>query len=184
MYQPLDAGSAAFVVIDIQDRLMAAIANRDEVVRNASLLLRLAEIQRIPKLVTTQYKAGIGPIVPSVEELLGEGQVVFDKTEFSCLANEGAARGLAELGRKRLVLSGVEAHICVYQTALACRNAGYEVTVVADAVGSRTAENHVLGLERMQSLGCQVASTEMVIYEFLGKAGTPDFKKLLPHLKG
>jgi nicotinamidase-related amidase len=184
MYQPLSADSAALMVIDVQERLMAAIANRDEVVRNASLLLRLADIQGIPKLVTTQYKAGIGPIVPSVAELLGESQAVFDKTEFSCLANEGAARGHEQLGRKRLVVTGVEAHICVYQTALACRNAGYEVTVVADAVGSRTSENHVLGLERMQSLGCEIASAEMVIYEFLGKAGTPDFKKLLPHLKG
>lgn len=184
MYRALAADTVALVVIDIQERLIAAIANRDDVIRNASLLLRLAEIQAIPKLVTTQYKAGIGPIVPSVAELVGESQPTFDKTEFSCLANEGAARALTELGRKRLVLTGVEAHICVYQTALACRNAGYDVTVVADAVGSRTAANHAFGLERMRDVGCQIAPVEMVIYELLGKAGTPEFKRLLPHLKG
>lgn len=184
MYQALSADAVALVVIDIQEKLMAAIANRDQVVRNASLLLRLADVQSIPKLVTTQYQAGIGPIVPSVAELVGVSQPVYDKTEFSCLANAGAARALGDLGRKRLILSGVEAHICVYQTALACRNAGYDVTVVADAVGSRTSTNHAFGLDRMRDVGCQIAPVEMVIYELLGKAGTPDFKKLLPHLKG
>jgi nicotinamidase-related amidase len=122
--------------------------------------------------------------VPAVAELLPAEQPVFDKSEFSCLANEEAARALSELGRRRLVVTGVESHICVYQTALAARNAGYDVTVVADAVGSRTAENHAFGLARMRELGCEVAPAEMVIYELLGRAGTPAFKELLPHLKG
>ncbi len=184
MYQPLTSNSVALLVIDIQERLMSAIANRDEVVRNASLLLRLAGIQQIPKLVTTQYRRGIGEIVPAVDELIGAGEPRYDKTQFSCLANPEAGRALADLGRKRLILTGVEAHICVYQTALACRNDGYDVTVVADGVGSRTAENKALGLERLRELGCEIAPAEMVIYELLGEAGTPDFKKLLPFLKG
>ncbi len=183
MYQPLTADGVALVVIDLQERLMGAIENRDEVVRNAGLLIRLSDVEGLPRIVTTQYAKGIGPVVAPIAELLGEGQALLDKTEFSCLANDAIAAEVENVGRKRLVLTGVETHICVYQTATAAVNAGYEVTVAADAVGSRTRANRRMGLTRLRELGVHVVSTEMVIYELLRKAGTPQFKNVADLLK-
>ena len=182
-YVPLSSDSAALVVVDIQTTLMKAIHNREQVNRNAGLLLRLSRIEEIPRLVTTQYVKGLGPIEPEIQELLGEDPEIHDKTEFSCLGNEAARSALEGLGRQRLVVTGVEAHICVYQTVAAALAEGYDVTVAADGVGSRTEANHELGLARMRELGANVGPTEMVLYELLGKAGTPAFKALLPHLK-
>ncbi len=187
--QPLEAGKSALLVIDIQEKLLPPIFNGAELVRHAGLLVRLAKILDLPVLTTTQYARGLGQTVAEVASAIAElpsKPEVVDKTEFGCFRNDrfcAAARALPG-HRTTLLLCGMEAHICVLQTALGALNEGYIVHVAADAAGSRSESNWRLGLERMRTAGVVISSTEMMIYELLGGSGTPAFKQMLPFLKG
>lgn len=180
---------SALVVIDIQEKLLPPIFNRELLVRNAQLLVRLAGVLDLPVLVTTQYARGLGQTVAGVASALAELPVpprALDKTEFGCFGNPQFCAATRALPGKRttLLLCGMEAHICVLQTALGALNEGYIVHVAADAIGSRSEQNWNLGLERMRAAGVVISSTEMMIYELLGGSATPAFKKMLPYLKG
>jgi len=184
----LQPDQSALVVIDIQEKLLPPIFNRDALVRNSGLLVRLAGVLDLPVLVTTQYAKGLGETVREVAAAISElsSPKSLDKTEFGCFGNQQfcAAAGALPGKRTTLLLCGMEAHICVLQTALGALNRGYIVHVAADAVGSRTEQNWKLGLDRMRAAGVVISSAEMMIYELLGGSGTPAFKKMLPHLKG
>ncbi len=174
----------ALLVVDIQSRLMPVISNRDEVVKNAALLLKSAKTMKMEIVATTQYVARIGELLPEIQAELA-GVEVLDKMHFSCFANVAIQERIKALpgGVNTLIICGVETHICIYQTVAGALRNGYRVVVAADAVSSRTVKNHKLGLARLRELGAVVASTEMVIYELLGEAGIPAFKELLPFLK-
>lgn len=174
----------ALLVVDIQARLMPVISNREEVVKNAALLLKAAKTLKMEIVATTQYAARIGELLPEVQAELA-GVAGLDKMHFDCFANPAIQARLKALPPpvNTLIVCGVETHICIYQTVAGALRNGYRVLVAADAVSSRTVKNHKLGLARMRELGAVVASTEMVIYELLGEAGTPEFKELLPFLK-
>jgi nicotinamidase-related amidase len=180
----LDAAQCALVVIDIQERLLPVILNREAVLRNARMLVRLATILEIPTLLTTQYAGGLGPTVPEIAELL-PGVRPIDKLEFDCFRQEGFRATLHELPghRTTLLLCGMENHVCVMQTALGALENGYMVHVASDASGSRTDWNWRLGLKRMESAGCVISSTEMMMYELLKRSGTAQFKEMLPYVK-
>lgn len=180
---------SALVVVDIQEKLLPPIFNRDLLVRNAQLLVRLAGVLDLPVLVTTQYAKGLGPTVSDVAAALNELPApprALDKSEFGCFGNSQFCAATRALPGKRttLLLCGMEAHICVLQTALGALNQGYIVHVAADAIGSRTEQNWKLGIERMRAAGAVISSSEMMIYELLGGSATPAFKKMLPFLKG
>jgi nicotinamidase-related amidase len=173
----------ALAVIDIQEKLLPPIFEKERLVRNSQLLLRLANILSLPILVSTQYVKGLGPTVAEISSLLPEVKTV-DKLEFGCFGNGEYCSTVAGLAnRSTLLLCGMEAHICVMQTALGALNQGLNVHVAADAVSSRTELNWKLGLNRMQAAGAVISSTEMMIYELLGKSGTAAFKEMLKHLK-
>lgn len=174
----------ALLVVDIQDRLMPVISKRDEVVKNAALLLKAAKTLKMEIVATTQYAARIGDLLPEIQVELA-GVTPLDKMHFSCFANPAFQVRIKALPMpvNTLIICGVETHICIYQTVAGALRDGYRVVVPADAVSSRTVKNHKLGLARLRELGAVVASTEMVIYELLGEAGTPAFKELLPFLK-
>jgi len=182
--QPLRAERCALVVVDIQEKLLPPIFEKDRLLRNAQLLVRLAGILQIPVVVTTQYARGLGAIVPPLAELLGERPCI-DKTSFGCFGHEPFCSALEALPGQRdtLLICGMETHICVLQTVLAARQRGYGVHAIADAVSSRTELNWKLGLERMRGAGAVLASTEMAIYELLQASNTPQFKEMLPYLK-
>ena len=173
----------ALVVVDLQEKLLPVIAGRERVVRNSLLLMRLAEILEIPVVLTTQYRKGLGEIVPEVLGAAPRAQPL-DKVSFGCFADEGFLNRLRGLtGRDQLVVTGIECHICVAQTVLGALDQGYQAHVVGDAVGSRTDENHRIGLARMERAGALVSSAEMAIYELLGRSDSEAFRKMLPHLK-
>jgi nicotinamidase-related amidase len=176
--------NCALLVVDIQERLMPVINNREEVVRNAALLLKAAAVMKFPVLATTQYAARIGTLVPAVKLELGDSPPL-DKMEFDCFANQGVRAKVKELPRaiNTLIICGVETHICIYQTVLGALREGYRVWVPADGVSSRSVRNYETGLARIKELGAMVGNTEMIIYELLQRAGTPEFKALLPYLK-
>jgi nicotinamidase-related amidase len=184
----LQPEQSALVVIDIQEKLVPAIFNRDLLLRNAQLLVRLAAVLDLPVLVSTQYAKGLGQTVADLATPLSElpsPPRTLDKTEFGCFGNPQFCASTRALPGKRttLLLCGMEAHICVLQTALGALNQGYIVHVAADAIGSRTEQNWKLGIDRMRTAGGVISSTEMMIYELLGGSGTAAFKKMLPHLK-
>jgi nicotinamidase-related amidase len=182
--RPLEAAQCALVVVDIQEKLLPPIFNKEQLVKNSQLLIRLAKILELPILVTTQYSKGLGSTVPEIASLL-EGVNTYDKLEFSCFGSDHFRSRLKALpgNRNTVLLCGMEAHICVMQTALGALNERYLVHVASDAVGSRAEWNWKIGLERMRSAGAVISSTEMMMYELLRCSGTPQFKELLQYLK-
>jgi nicotinamidase-related amidase len=183
--RPLRPEECALLVIDIQEKLLPPIFNKDALVRNAQLLIRLANILRLPTLVSTQYTRGLGSTVPEISSLLSHPHPI-DKLEFSCFSNDQFCGSMKSVpgNRNTLLLCGMETHICVMQTALGALNRGFLVHVASDAVGSRTEANWNVGLKRMEAAGSLISSTETIIYELLRASGTPAFKAMLPHLKG
>jgi len=180
--RPLEAGQCALIVIDIQEKLLPPIFNKEQLIRNAQLLIRLAGILRIPTIATTQYAKGLGSTVPELRSLVPDG---IDKQVFSCFGSDVFCSMLKRLpGRQNtLLLCGMESHICVMQTALNALREGYLVHVASDAVSSRSEWNWKIGLERMRAAGAVISSTEMMIYELLRSSDTAAFKQMLPHLK-
>jgi len=183
--RPLESDLCALVVIDIQEKLLPPIFQKEQLVRNAQLLIRAAGILKIPALVSTQYAKGLGATVPEVTSLL-PGTDAIDKTLFSCFGSDVFCSVIKRLPGQRttLLLCGMESHICVAQTALAALREGYLVHVASDAVSSRTEWNWKIGLDRMRAAGAIVSSTEMMIYELMRASSSAAFKELLPHLKG
>ena len=183
-YQKPSPARTGVLLVDVQERMMRVIARADEVEKNCALLLRAAATLGLSVAATTQNRERIGPTRPEIRKLLA-GMEEFDKMEFSCLANP-AFRDFFLARREEtadVVLCGVETHICIYQTARDLLAAGFRVFVPADAVSSRRRLNHRVGLARMRELGALVVSTEMILYELLERAGTEEFRALLPFLK-
>jgi nicotinamidase-related amidase len=183
--RPLEAEQCALIVVDIQEKLLPPIFQKERLIRNSQLLIRLAGILKLPALMTTQYAKGLGGIVPEISSLLPGSQAI-DKHMFSCFGSDVFCSALKRVpgNRNTVLLCGMESHICVSQTALAALREGYLVHVASDAVSSRTEWNWKIGLERMRAAGAIISSTEMMIYELLRSSGAPAFKELLPHLKG
>jgi nicotinamidase-related amidase len=183
--RPLDPDQCALIVIDIQEKLLPPIFQKEQLVRNAQLLLRASHILKVPTLVSTQYAKGLGATVPEVSSLLAGVEPV-DKTLFSCFGSDAFCSVLKRLPGQRttLLLCGMESHICVTQTALGALREGYLVHIASDAVSSRTEWNWKVGLDRMRSAGAIISSTEMMIYELMRSSSSTAFKELLPHLKG
>jgi len=181
----LDADQCALVVVDIQEKLLPPIFQKDQLVRNAKLLIRAARVLKIPALVSTQYAKGLGGTVTEIASLLPETEPI-DKQLFSCFGSDVFCSLLKRLpgNRNTLLLCGMETHICVMQTALAALGEGYLVHVASDAVSSRAEWNWKVGLDRMRASGAVISSTEMMIYELVRSSGSAAFKELLPHLKG
>jgi nicotinamidase-related amidase len=180
----LDAALCTLVVIDMQEKLLPAVLNAEALIRNSRMLIRLATILEIPVLLTTQYARGLGQTVPEIAELLPNLRAI-DKLEFGCFGREEFRTALRELPgpRTTLLLCGIESHVCVMQTALGAIESGYMVHVASDAVSARADLNWRLGLERMESAGCVISSTEMMMYELLRRSGTAQFKEMLPYIK-
>jgi nicotinamidase-related amidase len=172
------AGSA-LVVIDVQERLFAAMDAdcRDEVVRNIKILVTAAQRLGLPVVVTEQYPKGLGRTLPELGSLLNDGRPL-EKTVFSCCAAQGFIDRLRGVGADHVILTGLEAHVCVLLTALDLLDRQFRVSVVADAVCSRRPENRELGLAQARQAGAVVTATETVVFQLLGRADTDDFREL------
>ncbi|RLI13392.1 hydrolase [Candidatus Bathyarchaeota archaeon] len=170
-----------FIVIDVQERLFAKIDGKEQLAENICKLLQFAEILEIPVIATEQYPKGLGPTIPEIRKFLRVKPI--EKIEFSCMASSGFRRRLFETNAENLVLTGIETHICVAQTAIEALKNGYKVYVVYDAVSSRRREDKLIAIERMKQHGALIVTTEMVMYEILRRAGTEEFKKVLELVK-
>ena len=175
----LSADRSQLLVVDIQERLVPALAEGERVVRHARLLATAARRLGVPITVTEQYPKGLGATVAPVREAVGNAAATFPKTAFSALKDQAVREHLARAGdRRQLVVAGCEAHVCVLQTCLDARAAGYEVFVVADGVGSRVESSETIARERMAVAGISPLTAEMAVFEWLERAGTDDFRAL------
>lgn len=170
------------LVVDVQERLAPAIADGSAVTAACRRLVLAARRLGVPVLVSEQYPKGLGPTVEPLRAALGDAPRLA-KTSFSCAGEPAIAAAVEASGRRTLLLCGMEAHVCVLQSALGFRERGFEVALVADATGSRRAESRALALERARAEGCAVIDVEMAIFEWLERAGTEEFRALAPLLK-
>lgn len=171
----------ALLVIDVQERLMPVIFEKEQVFANVNKLLRGAEILGLETIITEQYPKGLGNTCKEVE--IGEGKTLIEKVCFSCMLSEPVTEQLQLTNKKTLIIGGVEAHICVLKTALDALRQGFEVHVVADAVSSRTHQNKQIAIERMRQSGCFITSVESILFMLLDQAGTDEFKAISKLIK-
>lgn len=178
----LSPAHSGLLVIDFQERLLPAMSEPQRVAQNAARLIQGAALLNLPIWVTEQYRKGLGPTVPEIASLIN-GFSPFQKLDFSACGAAGWLDALRARQVTDVLLCGIEAHVCVSQTALDLLDEGFRVFVAADAISSRTPENHRIGTERMRDAGAVIVSTEMALLEWLQRAGTEQFKKLLPLIK-
>lgn len=179
------ADDCQLLVIDIQAKLGAAMPAKvlNRVVQHTALLLKSANVLGIPVLATEQYPKGLGPLQPNVSDHLPESARRFAKTCFSCAQAEGFLEAVRAQNRRQLVLAGMEAHVCILQTAIDLQDQGFQVFVVEDAVCSRKLENYQNALARIQQCGMVAASAESVIFEWLRDAKHEHFKTIAALLR-
>lgn len=173
----MKAETSCLLVVDLQERLMPAIHQADQIIATGVWLIQIAQQLRIPVLASEQYPRGLGPTVTAIRELL-PADAFMEKDHFSCAAELECMRSIDACGRDQVILIGAEAHVCVLQTALDLRAAGKEVYLVADGVSSRSPYDAVLALERMRAEGVRIVSREMVAFEWLHQAGTDRFRAI------
>jgi len=179
MIEMLNRDDCVLVVIDVQEKLLPVINDREKILKNNVRLARFAGVISMPVLVTEQEN--LGPTVGELmEELPGVEPVL--KIDFDACGCEEFSRSLEKLGRKTVIITGIESHVCVTQTVLHLLPE-YTVHVVSDAVSSRTGDNLEVALQRMRDAGAVISSTEMVIFELLEKAGTDEFRATLKLVK-
>jgi nicotinamidase-related amidase len=174
----IERDKAQLLVVDVQERLMPAMHEGDRVIDRTGVLLQMSRTLGLPVTVTEQYPQGLGPTVAPLLELLPDREHIYGKTQFSAASHPAVAARLAGLSRPQVVIAGVEAHVCVAQTASMLREKGLDVFLVADAISSRRSESVTLAFERLRPQGAWVVNVEQVLFECLGEAGTPEFRAL------
>ncbi|NTW48220.1 MAG: hydrolase [Chlorobiales bacterium] len=169
--------NTALVVVDVQGKLAGLMYRKEDLFENLNRLIKGAQILQIPIILTEQYPKGLGPTASELSELMPEVKPI-EKITFSCCGNDAFSQAIKALGRRQLLLTGIETHICVYQTAIDLLSSGFEVQVVTDAVSSRKRSNKRIGLERMKMAGAIPTSTEMALFELLRVAEGEKFREI------
>lgn len=169
----LESGKAALMVIDVQEKLLPAIEDSEQLHARIRWLISACSILETPILFTEQYPKGLGHTLPQLTQLVAQPEII-EKMHFSVVAANCLPAHWQDYSQ--VIVCGMETHVCVLQTVLELIQAGKAVFVVADAVGSRTAQNRQLGLERMRDAGAKIVSREMVVFELLRHAGHEQFK--------
>lgn len=169
--------NTVLTVIDVQEKLTSVMYQREKLVDNLQKLIRGIQILDVPIIITEQYPQGLGATIPEIGQLLS-GIRPLPKLSFSCHGDKSFTEKLEALGRKQVLISGIESHVCVYQTVSDLICTGYEVHVVTDAVSSRTPENREIGFNLMKQTGAVLTSTEAVLFELLKIAKGEKFKAI------
>ncbi len=170
------------LIVDMQERLVPAVEQHEKVVANAARLMIGAKRLDVPLLLTEHCAAGIGRTVPELRELAPAGSVL-KKVHFRASSEPACAERFASLRRPQAVIAGTEAHVCVLQTALGLKQTGYEVYLVTDAISSRKSTDKEMAITRLRDTGVTPVTTEMVLFEWLARGDTAEFKDLLPLIK-
>ena len=179
----LSKEGSVLIIFEMQERLLPAVHEHKEVLKNVRNMVRSARILGIPIILTEQYPKGLGPTVPELMEVLGEDVEPVEKLSFSAFGSDEFRSRLKDLDAKTLMLCGLETHICINQTAHDALQEGYRVHVLKDATSSRTKKNKKAGLKKMQHSGVVITTTEMALYELMEVAKTDEFNDILKVLK-
>jgi len=174
----LTVDNTALLIIDVQGKLAQLMHQKEKLFANLEKIIKGAQVLELPLIWTEQVPEKLGPTSPELAELLIRSAQPISKASFSCCGVEPFVSALAQTKRRQVLVTGIETHICVYQTSVDLLAQGYEVQVVADAVSSRTAENRQLGLDRMHSAGAVLTSTEMALFELLRVAEGDKFRQI------
>lgn len=174
----LNTENSLLLLVDIQEKLLAAIKKSEDIRNNSVILAKAASILELPVVITEQYPKGLGNTIDRIKLNLPPDTDIVEKTGFNCFEADGFEAILEKHGKKQIIVCGIEAHICVHQTVTALLQKGYEVHVVKDAVVSRTKENYKAGLARMYADGAVQTTTEIVLFEWLKSAKHPKFKEV------
>jgi len=169
-------------IIDIQGKLAQLMYDKHRLFRNSVILLKTARILQIPILYTQQCPENLGPTIPQIAKLLSDCEPI-NKATFSCCGHEQFNDKLSGLNRRQVLLCGIEAHICIYQTAVDLIENGWDVSVIADAVSSRKLQNKEIALSKLAHIGTNIISTEMLVFELLKTAEHPKFKQIAKLIK-
>lgn len=176
------ADQAAVVVIDVQGRLAQLMHRKKQLFRHLQIMLQAADVLQLPVFWLEQYPKGLGPTVSEISDLMADNNPL-EKLSFSGCGEPQLLSDLRASGRQQLIVTGIEAHVCVYQTVLDLLAENYQVAVNQDAVSSRKKSNKKLGLQRMQLAGALLTSTEMVLFEMMRTASHPHFRQISALLK-
>ena len=179
----LNLEDSLVLIIDVQEKLLNAVFNKEQVEKKSAIVAEAAKILGIPVVVTEQYPKGLGNTIPAVKDALAEDTEIFEKTAFSALNNEEILEAIKKHNKKQILIFGIETHICVSQTTAALRELGYEVSIIKDACGSRAEEEYLAGLERMKDNGAYIITTEIALFEWLKGAKHPNFKAVQALIK-
>ena len=174
--------TTVLLIIDVQGKLAALMDGKKDLFRRLQSLIKAAQILQIPILHTEQAPDKIGRTIPEISNLLSHQRPI-EKLSFSCWGNPEFVGAVKKLKRKQILIAGIEAHVCVYQTAVDLKAAGFAVMVAADAVSSRSRRNTELALERMKELGIRLTSTEMIICELIRSAEHKNFREIMGLIK-
>ncbi|WP_138159145.1 isochorismatase family protein [Peptoniphilus catoniae] len=172
----LDRERALFLFIDLQDKLLKAIYQNERVLKYNKVLAEMSKIMKIESLITVQYPKGLGNTNKDLLDILNQEEIA--KTEFSCMLNKDFRRAIESTGKKQVVVSGIEGHICVLLTVRDLIEKGYEVFIASDAISSRTEFNYKNSLALMSEMGCVVTNTESIMFDLNSVSGTDEFKKV------
>lgn len=171
------------LVIDMQERLLPVMDTANRVEANVLKLVKGLQILGMPILVSEQYPKGLGNTVSSVKEALTGSETMVEKIAFSCCEEPTFIGALSKMGKKTVILCGIEAHICVLQTVLDLEENGYLPVVVEDCIGSRKPNDKAVALERMRKTGAVVTTLESILFELTGAAGSEQFKQISKLIK-
>nr|WP_319490662.1 hydrolase [uncultured Desulfobacter sp.] len=178
----LDIENTVLLIVDIQGKLAHLMDRKAFLFQNVQKLIKGAQILGVPILWVEQNPLGLGPTIPEIASLLPDIEPI-SKMTFSSCRNDGFVQALSALDRKQVLISGIETHICVYQTAADLVDTGYEVYAVADAVSSRTLENKEIGLQKMRDSGVGLTSVETALFELLKVAEGDQFREIIRIVK-
>lgn len=173
----LDPQKTCLVLIDVQEKLLPVMQNPQQVVKNCAVLIHTAKALNLPILWCQQVPDALGPTVPELTSLL-EGNSPINKSSFSCAGDEYFLAALAKTGAKAAILCGIEAHVCIFQTAIHLLQQGIDVHIIVDATSSRTLENKQIAIDRMKAAGAVISSTEMLLFELLQSSNHEKFRQL------
>jgi nicotinamidase-related amidase len=178
----LDRARTGLLVVDIQDRLLPQIFEKERLIRQSGILIQGAKVLKIPIFITEQYRKGLGLTTPELASMIEDFQPV-EKETFSACGAKGLVEKLKAAKLRDILLCGMESHICILNTCLDLLENRFEVHLVADAISARNPENTRLALDRMRDSGAVISSTEMALFELLGRAATEEFKQVLKLVK-
>ncbi|MDD2640550.1 MAG: hydrolase [Arcobacteraceae bacterium] len=173
----IDVNNVAFCLVDVQERLFPFMQNKATLEKNLEILVKGLQLHDVPMVINEQYKKGIGETIEPLRELVEESPH-FEKTTFSCCGNEDGLAAIKALGKKQIIVAGIETHVCVLQTCLDLLEEGFQVILVTDCCSSRKQSDKDVAITRLVQAGAIPATYEMILFELTVNAKHPKFKEI------